>query len=131
MSYGNRPIFDTQGRPVYPTRVTKEELARAREAETARLAMAIADREAKEAAARAERERIAAEQGAAELDAYRERARAAILSSGGSAADFEKSWPDLKLEYLKEQARSRMTHHERLVEQTKQEMRASGRFERF
>jgi hypothetical protein len=124
MTYRAQPIPDQQGRFQAPSApVTPAQLAAAQQAEHARLAQAIKDREQREAEARAERERIAAEQGAAELDAYRERARAAVLSSGGSSADFEKTWPDLKLEWLKEQARSRMTHHERLVERAKDELR--------
>jgi len=124
-------VVGPAGEHLAPTSVTPEQMAEARVAETARITKAVEAREQQEAAARAERERIAAELGQAELEDYREAARAAIMGSGGSAGDFERLWPELRAARLKDQAVSTLTAHARLVEQTKQEMRASGRYSKL
>jgi len=113
------------------TTVTPAQMAEARAAETARINRAVEARLEQEAAARAEQARLAAEHGARELETYREAARGAILGSGGSAADFERLWPELRSARLKGQAETKLTAHDRLVEQTKAEMRASGRYSKL
>ena len=124
-------VVGAAGEHLAPTTITIEQMAEAREAEQERIERAVAGQAALEASARSERERIAAEHGAAELESYREAARAAILGSGGSASDFERLWPELRSARLKGQAETKLTAHERLIEQTKAEMRASGRYSRM
>jgi len=114
-----------------PTTVTPAQLAAASAAETSRVNRAVEARVAREAAAAAEREAAQAAVGAAELSDYREHARAAWLGSGGSAAEFNDSWPELKRRHLSELAVSKLSAHDRLIEQTKAEMRASGRYSRM
>jgi len=114
-----------------PTTITPEQLAAAGELERLRINRAVEARLAREDEQRAERERLAQERGQLELDHYRGQARAALLSSGGTSADFERLWPELRAEHLKETAESKLTAQQRLIEQTKREMRASGRFSKF
>jgi hypothetical protein len=111
--------------------LTPADMERQRRVDSERAARMISDRKAKEA--ERERARIAAEreQGAAELDAYREQARAALLASGGTSADFEREWPTLKGEYLRRRATERMTAKERRVAEIKDRMRAAGGVPRF
>jgi hypothetical protein len=124
-------VTGPNGEYLAPTTVTPESLAAAGEAERLRINRAVEAREEREAAARAEQARRDAERGQLELDHYRDQARAAILSSGGTSADFERLWPDLRAAYLKDTAEAKLTSQQGLIEQTKAEMRASGRFTRF
>jgi hypothetical protein len=120
--------FDNAGRPIFPTVVTNEQLEAARRAESERITKAVERRKADEAAHRAEQARLAHEAGAAELEAFRRQAHAAWLSSGGDEAGFAANWPTLRDEHLREAAMSRMGERERLVEQEKAALRASGRY---
>jgi len=124
-------VVGPSGEHLAPSVVTTEQLAAANVAETARIERAVEAREAREADARAKQAQLDAEHGAAELESYREQARAAILGSGGSAADFERLWPELRAARLKDQAESRLTAHGRLIEKTKREMLESGRYVRM
>jgi len=124
----NLPIFDSRGQPVFPTSISPAELAATRERVAARTQAAIDARLKQEADARADVARRQAEQGAAELDAYREQARSAFLSSGGSVSEFVDAWPGLRREHLVEQARERVTLSQRTIAKTKEELRESGRY---
>jgi hypothetical protein len=95
------------------TYVTKQDDERRRKAESDRAAKLIADRKAREAEQEKARETAAREQGRQELERYETEARASLLASGGSAADFARIWPDLKASYLKEKALERMSSKER------------------
>ncbi len=119
------------GEHLAPTTITREQLAAAGEAERERIDRAVEARLAREDEQRAEQARRDAERGQLELDSYRDQARAAILGSGGTSADFERLWPELRAEHLKETAESKLTSQQGLIEQTKAEMRASGRFTKF
>jgi len=106
-------------------------MAASREAEHARILKAVEAHQAQEAAAAAERERSDAERGTLELADYREAASAAWLGSGGTRAEFNDAWPELKRRYLTEQADSKLSATERLVEREKDALRASGRYSRM
>jgi len=81
-----------------------------------------------EADTKADVERREAEAGTAQLEAYRAEARSAWLSSGGSAAEFVDAWPRLKQAHLTEAAKERITRQERVLEQSKADLRESGRY---
>jgi hypothetical protein len=124
-----QPIgYDNAGRPIFPTRVTNEQLEAGRQAHARRIAAAVAERERQEAEHKAEAARREAEAGTAELEAYREQAKAAWLSSGGTAVEFSDNWPRLKRDYLAEAAKEKLTRHERLVAQSIEELKATGRY---
>ena len=124
-------VVGPAGEHLAPSTITLEQMAEARAAELERINRAVADREAREAAACASREASQAELGAAELAEYRERASAAWLGSGGTWAEFADAWPEIKRRHLAEQAKTKMTARERLIEQTKREMLESGRYVRM
>ncbi len=124
-------VVGPNGEYLAPTTITPEQLAAAGELERLRINRAVEARLAREDEQRAEQARRDAERGQLELDHYRGQARAALLSSGGTSADFERLWPELRAEHLKETAESKLTAQQRLIEQTKKVMRASGRFTRF
>ena len=124
-------VVGPNGEHLAPTTVTPAQMAEARAAELERIDRAVADREAREAAACASREASQAELGARELAEYRERASAAWLGSGGTRAEFNDAWTELKRRHLTEQADSKLTAHDRLVQQTMREMRASGRYSKL
>jgi len=121
-------VVGPAGEHLAPTTITNEQMAEARAAETARINRAVEARLERESAARAEQARLDAERGQAELDDYREHASAAWLGSGGTRAEFADVWPEIKRRHLIEQASTKLTAYDRLVEQTKAEMRASGRY---
>ncbi len=112
-------VVGPNGEYFAPTTITREQLAAAGEAERERINRAVEARLAREDEQRAEQARLDAERGAAELDAYRDQARAAILGSGGTSADFERLWPELRSAHLKDTAESKLTSQQRLIEQTK------------
>jgi hypothetical protein len=120
--------YDNQGRPIWPTTVTNEQLRAAERERNERIAKAVEKRKADEDAHRAEQARLAHERGADELEAFRRQAHAAWLSSGGDEAGFAANWPRLRDEHLREAAMSRMGERERMVERAKRELRASGRY---
>jgi hypothetical protein len=119
-------IFDAQGHFHGYTTTTAEQIERAEAEQTARVWAAIEGRQRREAEAAAERDRAEAARGKAELDRYYEEAKAAYLSSGGAVGDFTAAWTKLKAEYLAEQAKAKLTHHERDVEQRVQKARGSS-----
>ena len=108
---------------------TLEEAEQRRAAASATAQKLIDDRLAREAEQAAARDRLDAERGAAELDAYRTEARASMRASGGSSADFERLWPELRGDYLKARALQRMGARERRAEEMYRKMggRASQR----
>ena len=119
------------GEMLAPTVVTPEALAAGRAAEAARINRAVAARLEQEASARATLERIDAERGARELEAYHARARAAWLGSGGTASEFNDAWPELKRRHLTAQTVEGLTATDRLVEREASALRASGRYSRM
>ncbi len=96
------------------------EMERRREAEDKRIAAAIKTQQQRDAAFKADQDQRQHEAGAARLEAHHEATRARILAAGGTAADFEKAWPELKQAYLIDAASS--GQEERIYQQ----MRARG-----
>ena len=77
---------------------------------------------AKEAEQAAARDRLDAERGQAELDGYRTEARASMRASGGSSADFDRLWPELKSDHLKARALERLGAKGRRVQELYERM---------
>jgi hypothetical protein len=122
------PIFDSQGRAHYPTRITPQQLEQEARARAERQQAAITARQQREADHQAAREKAERDQGAAELEAYREQALNAYLASGGTSADWLKNWDVLKGDYLRDRAKERMGARERKVAEMVQKMKASRRY---
>jgi hypothetical protein len=97
--------FRAQGMPVTPEMVVILAEAEEREAENVRF--------------KAEREQAAASLKAAEEQArlagaeaaLKATARQAFWDSGGVDSDFEKAWPDLRAEIVKQGTLNRLAHH--------------------
>lgn len=118
--------FDEHGAFHPYSRVTPEQLNRAREAESARVLAGIEARQKREAAEARAKERAEQERGRAELDRYEVEAKAAYLASGGDSGGWLGVWSKLKTEYLADRARERMTGPERRVAAMAEKLRASG-----
>jgi hypothetical protein len=124
-----QPLFDSQGVAHYPTTISPQEMERAQRERSEKAFAAIERRKEREAAREAEREKAEHDQGVAELEAYQDKARAAWLSNGGTAADFSAAWPKLREAYLLERTGEALTRRERKVEEMMARMRAHPRYQ--
>jgi hypothetical protein len=81
--------------------VSQRDQERQQKAESAKAEALIEKFNREKAEREAARERVQIERGQADLEAERQRRLAAWTHAGGTEADFNRAWPDLRVEYLK------------------------------
>jgi hypothetical protein len=102
-------------RPV-ESRVTPEENRRLQEEQSRKQQAIIVARQRRDAEQAREQEQRRREEAAARLTAYRGQAERSWLDHGGTRADFERAWPELKDTWLKKQVATEATAVERAKE---------------
>jgi len=96
-----------------------------REREHARLEAAVARRQADVAARERAQAQRDLDEGKLALDSYHERSHAAFIVNGGTAADFQAAWPELKRRYLVDRAEAG-SPRELAIEKAMRELRSQS-----
>ena len=89
--------------PSHPAPMRPEEQQQRRREQTERARRGIEARQRLEATQAAEREQRQRDAGAAALEAYRAETRRRWIGSGGDVLSFEREWPRIEADYLREQ----------------------------